>query len=85
MDTMHIELTNQKAAGILNELAELNLIKIFRREIGEPSLWEDKPSLWEDKPVKTKLSEKYRGFLTREDGQQLNNHVNQMRNEWNGI
>ena len=67
MDTMLIELTNQKAAGLLNELAELNLIKIFRRE------------------NKTKLSEKYRGFLTREDGQQLNNHISQMRNEWNNI
>ena len=71
MDTMLIELTNQKAAGLLNELAELNLIKIFRREI--------------DAPVKTKLSDKYRGFLTREDGQRLNNHISQMRNEWNNI
>jgi len=71
MDTMLIELTNQKAAGLLNELADLNLIKIFRRENNEP--------------VKTKLSDKYRGFLSREDGQLLNNHINQMRNEWNHI
>ena len=71
MDTMLIEITNQKAAGLLNELAELNLIKIFKREI--------------DAPAKTKLSDKYRGFLTREDGQQLNNHISQMRNEWNNI
>ena len=71
MDTMLIELTNQKAAGLLNELAELNLIKIFRRENSEP--------------VKTKLSHKYRGFLTREEGQQLNSHITQMRNEWNNI
>jgi len=71
MDTMVIELTNRKAAGILNELAELNLIKIFSRE--SPA------------PVKTKLSDKYRGFLTREDGQQLNSHINQMRSEWNSI
>ena len=78
MDTMLIELTDQKAAGLLNELAELNLIKIFRGGYREPSLWEDKP-------VKTKLSDKYRGFLTREDGQLLNNHINQMRNEWNNF
>jgi len=71
MDTMLIELTNQKAAGLLNELAELNLIKIFRRENSEP--------------VKTKLSDKYRGFLTREEGQQLNNHISQMRSEWDNI
>jgi len=71
MDTMLIELTNQKAAGLLNEMAELNLIKIFRRE--------------NSKTVKTKLSDKYRGFLSREDGEQLNNHISQMRNEWNNI
>jgi len=71
MDTMVIELTDQKAAGLLYELAELNLIKIFRGGYREP--------------VKTKLSDKYRGFLTREDGQLLNNHINQMRNEWNNF
>ena len=71
MDTMLIELTNQRAAGLLNELVELNLIRIFKRENSEP--------------VKTKLSDKYRGFLTHEDGQQLSNHISQMRNEWNNI
>ena len=69
MDTMLIKLTNQKAEGLLNELEELNLIKICRMENCEPA--------------KTKLSDKYRGFLTHEDGQKLNNHISQMRNEWN--
>ena len=36
-------------------------------------------------PVKMKLSEKYKGFITREEGEQLNGHINQMRNEWSGI
>jgi len=70
MDTMLIELTDQKATGLLYELMELNLIKILRVNI---------------KPVKTKLSDKYKGFITREEGQQLNNHISQMRNEWNNI
>jgi len=68
---MLIEITNQKATGLLNELAEMNFIKIF--------------SGYNKKPVKMKLSDKYRGFLTQEDGQQLNNHIYQMRNEWNSI
>ena len=71
MDTMVIELTDRKAARLLDELEELNLIKICRCKIGEPP--------------RTKLSDKYRGFLSREDGQQLNNHINQMRNEWNNF
>jgi hypothetical protein len=70
MDTMFIELTNQKATRLLYELEELDLIKILQGNI---------------KPVKKKLSEKYKGFITREEGEQLNNHINQMRYEWNDI
>jgi hypothetical protein len=70
VDTMFIELTNQKASKLLYELEELDLIKILPGYI---------------EPVKTKLSEKYKGFITREEGKQLNSHINQMRNEWSGI
>ena len=70
MDTMLIELTNQKATRLLHELEGLNLIKILQGNIV---------------PAKTKLSNKYRGFITREEGQQLNEHISQMRNEWNNI
>jgi len=70
MDTMLIELTNQNATRLLYELAELNLIKIVKGN---------------NKPAKTRLSDKYKGFMTREEGQQLNNHISQMRNEWNNI
>ena len=68
-DTMMIQLTNQKAAGLLYEMEGLHLIKVLRYDI----------------PVKTKLSDKYKGFITKEDGQDLNRHINQMRNEWNNI
>ena len=70
MNTMMIELTNQKASGLLFEMEELRLIKIVREK---------------SKPAKTKLSDKYRGFITQEEGQQLNGHISQMRNEWNSI
>ncbi|MCL2073637.1 MAG: hypothetical protein FWH18_06940 [Marinilabiliaceae bacterium] len=70
MDRMTIELTNQKATGLLHELEGLNLIRILRGN---------------NVPVKTKLSDKYRGFLTRDEGEKLNNHINQMRNEWDTI
>jgi len=61
MDTMLIELTNQKATGILYELEGLNVIKILRGYV---------------EPPKVKLSDKYKGFITREEGQQLNDHNN---------
>jgi hypothetical protein len=69
-NTMLIQLINQKAEGLLHELEELHLIKVLKKNIV---------------PVKTKLSDKYKGFITKEEGRQLNDHINQMRNEWNTI
>jgi hypothetical protein len=69
-NTMVIQLTNQKAIGLLHELEELNLIKVLKENI---------------EPAKTKLSDKYKGFISKEEGQQLNDHIKQMRSEWNGI
>jgi len=67
---MVIQLTNHKAAGLLHELEELNLIKVLNENT---------------EPVKTKLSDKYKGFISKEEGQQLNDHIKQIRSEWNGI
>jgi hypothetical protein len=69
-NTMLIQLTNQKAVGLLHELEELHLIKVLKENI---------------EPVKTKLSDKYKGFISKEEGQQLNDHIKHMRSEWNGI
>ena len=70
METMLIQLTNQKAVGILRELEELHLIKVLSQNTT---------------PVKTKLSDKYKGIITKEQGQNLNEHIKQMRSEWNSI
>jgi len=69
MDTMLIQLTNQKAAGLLHELEELHLIKVLKKNI----------------KTETKLSEKYKGIISKEEGQELNKHIQQMRSEWTGI
>lgn len=69
-NTMLIQLTNQKAAGLLHELEELNLIKVLKENL---------------EPAKTKLSKKYKGFISKEDGQKLSEHSKQMRSEWNNI
>ncbi|MEO0310762.1 MAG: hypothetical protein RIQ89_419 [Bacteroidota bacterium] len=34
---------------------------------------------------KKKLSEKYKGTFTEEQGKNLNEHIKQMRSEWNSI
>ena len=67
METMLIELTNRKAAKLLHELEELNLIKVLKTDV---------------KPGK-KLSEKYAGKLPSEVADELQNYVTETRNEWN--
>ena len=67
---MLIQITNQKAIGLLHELEELHLIKVLNENFI---------------PLKTKLSDKYKGIITKEQGQKLNEHIQQMRSEWNNI
>lgn len=69
-NTMLIQITNQKAIGLLHELQELHLIKVLKENFT---------------PVKQKLSDKYKGIITKEQGQNLNEHIKQMRSEWNSI
>ena len=64
---MLIELTNHKAAKLLHELEELNLIKVLKTDV---------------KPVE-KLSEKYAGKLPSEVADELQTYVKESRNEWN--
>lgn len=67
---MLIQVTNQKAVGLLHELEELHLIKVIKENIA---------------PLSPKLSDKYKGIITKEQGLNLNEHLRQMRNEWNNI
>ena len=67
---MLIQLTNQKAVGLLHELEELHLIKVLKENLA---------------PAKTKLSDKYKGIISKEQGQSLNEHIKQMRSEWSSI
>ena len=69
-NTMLIQVTNQKAIRLLHELEELHLIKVLEENIT---------------PVASKLSDKYKGIISKEQGQNLNEHIKQMRSEWNNI
>jgi hypothetical protein len=69
-NTVLIQLTNLNALKLLYELEELKLIKVIT------------PGLETKKP---KMSEKYKGILNKEEGQKLNDHIKEMRSEWNNI
>ena len=69
-NTMLIQLTNQKAIGLLHELEELQLIKVLKENIA---------------PTNIKLSEKYRCVFTKKEAKSFNEHTQQMRKEWDNI
>ncbi|MBO9620696.1 MAG: hypothetical protein J7539_16860 [Niabella sp.] len=67
-NTMLIQVTNQKAIGLLHELEELHLIRVLKKNIA---------------PIKTKLSDKYKGVFSKEDAKSFDEHTQTMRKEWN--
>ena len=66
-NTWVIEITNPKAKDLLEQLEELNWIKV----LNEGSVH----------PVSMELK-KFRGILTKEQGKELQKHIQTIRNEW---
>ena len=66
-DKLIIEITNPKAKDLLEQLEELNWIKV----LNEGSV----------QPVPMELK-KFRGILTKEQGKELQKHIQTIRNEW---
>ena len=67
-NTITIQVTNQKAMLLLHQLEELNLIKVIKENLSADQ---------------TKLSDKYKGSITKKQGKSLSAHIKQMRSEWN--
>ena len=68
---MLIQLTSQKAPRRLHHLGELQPIRIL-------------PTQQVMAPPK-KLSNKYKGILSKQAGRELNEHIQQMRSAWHTI
>jgi hypothetical protein len=66
METIVVQLTNNKALKLLQELEELNLIKLLQRNAD----------------TSEKLSEKYAEKLSPATVAKLQEHIKQSRNEW---
>ncbi len=69
METVTVQLLNQKALKLLKQLEELNLIKVTENEAPKPE----------------KLSDQFRGKLSAKTAKALQKHVAQSRNEWERI
>lgn len=66
MDIVTIEITNQGAYSLLNELEKLHLIRVLKSDSGTPK----------------NLSEKFAGKLLISEGDKLQEHIKKSREEW---
>lgn len=67
METVLVQINNQKAYKLLEDLEDLQLIKLHKKSTIS----------------RQKLSEKYAGKLPTHIANELQNHVTQSRIEWN--
>ena len=70
-DEVLIQLTDQRAVGVLNELEDLQLTKVMKTPLSEGT--------------PQRLSDKYRGVIDKKEHEDLHSHVQQMRHEWQAI
>ncbi|MES2107153.1 MAG: hypothetical protein V4577_00300 [Bacteroidota bacterium] len=77
METLLVKVSGRKKANMLLELLKsMDFIESVDL-MGTSKVSEE--------VAETKLSDKYRGILTKEQGQELNDHIKQMRSEWSSI
>ena len=67
METVLIQINNIKAYKLLEDLEDLQIIKVLKKSI----------------QTQQKLSEKYAGKLPTAIADELQNYVNESRQEWN--
>jgi len=67
MEIVLVQINNNKAYRLLEDLEALHIIKVLKKSI-QPQ---------------QKLSEKYAGKLPADVADELQNYVSQSRNEWN--
>ena len=67
METVLVQINNNKAYRLLEDLEDLHILKVLKKSI----------------QTTQKLSEKYAGKLPSDIADELQNHVTQSRNEWN--
>ena len=67
METVLVQINNNKAYKLLEDLEDLHIIKVLKKSVQSQQ----------------KLSEKYAGKLPSDIANELQNYVTQSRNEWN--
>ncbi|MDR6968022.1 hypothetical protein J2X31_002036 [Flavobacterium arsenatis] len=68
-NTILITLKTDKARNLIRDLEDLNIIEVIKENI----------------VVGKKMSERFKGLLTRKEGEDLKKHIDQSREEWSDI
>lgn len=66
METILIQIKDKKAYKLLEDLEDLQILKVLNKNI----------------VPKQKLSDKYRGVFSKDDAKSFNDHTQQIRKEW---
>ena len=81
-----LEIEDNKASFVMELLSNFSFVKVQSYTNSETILFNNrKEKETISAPVRAKLSDKYRGIMTREQGLDLKRHINEMRNEWDNI
>jgi hypothetical protein len=67
MKTVLVQINHDKAYKLLQDLEELHIIKVLKKDIQPP----------------IKLSEKYRGVFSEEDAKNFDEYIQTARKQWN--
>lgn len=68
-NTILITLKTVKARNLIRDLEDLNIIEVIKENI----------------VMKSKMSDRFKGLLTKTEGEDLKKHIDQSRNKWNNI
>jgi ribosomal protein L12E/L44/L45/RPP1/RPP2 len=68
-NTILITLKTVKARALIRDLEDLNIIEVIKENI----------------VINSKMSDRFKGLLTKNEGENLKKHINQSREEWSNI
>lgn len=68
-NTILITLKTVKARNLIRDLEDLNIIEVIKENI----------------VMKSKMSDRFKGLLTKNQGEDLKKHIDQSRQEWSNI
>ena len=85
-EVYHIKIKKQYAAALIDDLIKIDAVEDMEASNTELPQWQkdalDKELQAIGEKGKTNNAAKYKGILTKEEGEKFNDYIKQARNEW---